>query len=200
HTSFSLLLFLRFHQTALLPLDGEPLAVARICRFQRQPRRRAGRCIARRAGALFPEEERSHFGRDAIRHAGGGGACTVLARTAGESKDPIAKFLKDSEHFFFRPVYRAMIKIMIAARSDRACARILNPVVLDACKRSRASGSTRLVPPRPAARLRSCQGGKHHFPFVARGACVACSGIRPSLWLFHNLVGKEILHRLRPSR
>ena len=56
----------------------------------------------------------------------------MLARTAGESKDPIAKFLKDSEHFFFRPVYRAMIKIMIAARSDRACARILNPVVLDA--------------------------------------------------------------------
>jgi hypothetical protein len=45
-------------------------------------------------------------------------------------------------------------------------------------KRSRASGSTRLVPPRPAARLRSCQGGKHHFPFVARGACVACSGMR----------------------
>jgi AcrR family transcriptional regulator len=64
--------------------------------------------------------------REAVEHA------QLLARTAGESTDPIAKFLKDSEHFFFRPVYRAMIEIMIAARSDRALARILNPVVLDA--------------------------------------------------------------------
>jgi AcrR family transcriptional regulator len=64
--------------------------------------------------------------REAVEHA------QLLARTASESTDPIAKFLKDSEHFFFRPVYRAMIEIMIAARSDRALARILNPVVLDA--------------------------------------------------------------------
>src|ERR1700730_15389473 len=47
----------------------------------------------------------------------------LLARIASESKDPIAKFLKDSEHFFFRPVYQAMIEIMIAARSDRALAQ-----------------------------------------------------------------------------
>jgi hypothetical protein len=39
---------------------------------------------------------------------------------------------EDSEHFFFRPVYRAMIEIMIAAPSDRALARVLNPIVLDA--------------------------------------------------------------------
>jgi AcrR family transcriptional regulator len=64
--------------------------------------------------------------REAVEHA------QSLARTASESTDPIAKFLKDSEHFFFRPVYRAMIEIMIAARSDRALARILNPIVLDA--------------------------------------------------------------------
>jgi AcrR family transcriptional regulator len=64
--------------------------------------------------------------REAVEHA------RSLARTAGESADPVAKFLKDSEHFFFRPVYRAMIEIMIAARSDRALARILNPIVLDA--------------------------------------------------------------------
>jgi AcrR family transcriptional regulator len=64
--------------------------------------------------------------REAVEHA------KLLARTASESTDPIAKFLKDSEHFFFRPVYRAMIEIMIAARSDRALARILNPIVLDA--------------------------------------------------------------------
>ncbi len=64
--------------------------------------------------------------REAVEHA------RSLARTAGESADPIAKFLSDSEHFFFRPVFRAMIEIMIAARSDRALARSLNPVVLEA--------------------------------------------------------------------
>jgi AcrR family transcriptional regulator len=64
--------------------------------------------------------------REAVEHA------RLLARTAGETKDPIAKFLTDSEHFFFRPVYQAMIEIMIAARSDRALARVVNPIVLDA--------------------------------------------------------------------
>ena len=46
--------------------------------------------------------------------------------------DPIAKFLADSEHFFFRPVFRAMIEIMIAAARNRELARIVNPIVLDA--------------------------------------------------------------------
>ena len=41
--------------------------------------------------------------------------------------DPVAKFLTDSEHFFFRPVFRAMAEIMIAARSDRALARRVEP-------------------------------------------------------------------------
>jgi AcrR family transcriptional regulator len=64
--------------------------------------------------------------QEAVEHA------QSLARTAGASADPIAKFLSDSEHFFFRPVFRAMIEIMIAARSDRALARSLNPVVREA--------------------------------------------------------------------
>jgi AcrR family transcriptional regulator len=55
-----------------------------------------------------------------------------LAQTATKSADPISKFLADSEHFFFTPVFRAMAEIMIAARSDRALARIVNPIVLDA--------------------------------------------------------------------
>jgi AcrR family transcriptional regulator len=67
-----------------------------------------------------------HAMREAVEHA------RSLARTATRSTDPVAKFLTDSEHFFFRPVYRAMIEIMIAARSDRALARILNPIVLEA--------------------------------------------------------------------
>jgi AcrR family transcriptional regulator len=67
-----------------------------------------------------------HAMREAVEHA------QLLARTATRSSDPIAKFLMDSEHFFFKPSYGAMIEIMIAARSDRALARIVNPIVQDA--------------------------------------------------------------------
>ena len=63
---------------------------------------------------------------EAVRHA------QSLARTAARSPDPIEKFLADSEHFFFAPLYRALIEIMIAAHSDRALARIVNPIVQDA--------------------------------------------------------------------
>jgi AcrR family transcriptional regulator len=55
-----------------------------------------------------------------------------LARSATRSKDPIDKFLKDSEHFFFAPVFQAMAEIVIAARSDRALARTLHPIIQDA--------------------------------------------------------------------
>ena len=67
-----------------------------------------------------------HAMREAVEHA------RSLARTATESADPVAKFLTDSEHFFFRPVFRAMAEIMIAARSDRALARMVEPIVQDA--------------------------------------------------------------------
>jgi AcrR family transcriptional regulator len=67
-----------------------------------------------------------HAMREAVEHA------QSSALTATRSADPIAKFLTDSEHFFFRPVFRAMIEIMIAARSDRGLARIVHPIVLDA--------------------------------------------------------------------
>ncbi len=64
--------------------------------------------------------------REAVEHA------RSLAQSAKRSKDPIENFLSDSEHFFFRPVFRAMFEIAIAARSDRALARALNPIVQDA--------------------------------------------------------------------
>jgi AcrR family transcriptional regulator len=64
--------------------------------------------------------------REAVEHA------RSLAQTASQSPDPIAKFLADSEHFFFRPVFRAMMEIVIAARSDRALARVVHPIVQDA--------------------------------------------------------------------
>ncbi|MEX2126638.1 MAG: TetR/AcrR family transcriptional regulator [Xanthobacteraceae bacterium] len=64
-----------------------------------------------------------HAMRESIEHA------RSLARSVTRSKDPIENFLRDSEHFFFRPVYRAMIEVAIAARSDRALARLVNPIV-----------------------------------------------------------------------
>jgi AcrR family transcriptional regulator len=95
--------------------------------------------VARRAGVsrgaqehYFPKKNdliaaaTQYAMREAVEHA------RCLACTATGSADPVAKFLTDSEHFFFRPVFRAMIEIMIAARSDRALARIVNPIVLDA--------------------------------------------------------------------
>jgi AcrR family transcriptional regulator len=62
--------------------------------------------------------------REAVEHA--------LTLAKAPSSDPIAKFLMDSEHFFFTPVFRAMIEIMIAARTDRSLARMVNPIVQDA--------------------------------------------------------------------
>ena len=67
-----------------------------------------------------------HAMREAVGHA------RLLARRATRSKDPIEKFLRDSEHFFFRPEFQAMIEILIAARSDRALARPLHPIIQDA--------------------------------------------------------------------
>jgi AcrR family transcriptional regulator len=63
---------------------------------------------------------------EAVRHA------QSLAASAAHSPDPIEKFLADSQHFFFAPIYRALIEIMIAAHSDRALARVINPIVRDA--------------------------------------------------------------------
>jgi AcrR family transcriptional regulator len=63
---------------------------------------------------------------EAVEHA------RSLARRAQHSADPVAQFLIDSEHFFFHPLYRAMVETMIAARSDRALAKVCYPIVRDA--------------------------------------------------------------------
>ncbi len=67
-----------------------------------------------------------HAMREAVQHA------QSLALDAARSTDPISQFLVDSEHFFFRPIFRAMIEVMIAARSEAALARIVHPIVVDA--------------------------------------------------------------------
>lgn len=67
-----------------------------------------------------------HAMNEAVAHA------RSLAGRATRSADPVAQFLMDSEHFFFNPLYRAMLETMIAARSDRALARVCYPIVQDA--------------------------------------------------------------------
>lgn len=67
-----------------------------------------------------------HAMNEAVDHA------RALARRATRSTDPTAKFLMDSEHFFFSPVYRAMIEIVLAARFDPELSRVCIPIVEDA--------------------------------------------------------------------
>lgn len=60
---------------------------------------------------------------EAVAHA------RSLAERARHSTDPVAQFLQDSAHFFFNPLYRAMVESMIAARTDKALARLCYPIV-----------------------------------------------------------------------
>lgn len=46
----------------------------------------------------------------------------LLAARGPRQSDPINRFLLDSEHFFFSPVYRSMIELAIAASSDEELA------------------------------------------------------------------------------
>lgn len=68
----------------------------------------------------------NHVMRQAVDHA------KMLARNTNSGGDPIEKFLIDSNHFFFRPTFRAITEIMIAARSDRALAKVVYPIVEEA--------------------------------------------------------------------
>ena len=67
-----------------------------------------------------------HAMEEAIRHA------RMLAARAGKSADVLEKFLLDSEHFFFSPVYLAMIELAFAAHRDAALRRVQRPIVIQA--------------------------------------------------------------------
>lgn len=67
-----------------------------------------------------------HAMAEAVDHA------ERLSRTVHASGDPIEKFLIDSEHFFYSPIFRALIEIMIACRSDAELAAVVTPVVTKA--------------------------------------------------------------------
>ena len=56
----------------------------------------------------------------------------LLAARGPRQDDPINRFLLDSEHFFFSPVYRGMMELAIASSSDAELAERNNPVVLRA--------------------------------------------------------------------
>jgi AcrR family transcriptional regulator len=53
----------------------------------------------------------------------------VLAARGPKQSDPIHRFLLDSEHFFFSPVYRGMVELAIAARSDPELAKAHDAIV-----------------------------------------------------------------------
>jgi AcrR family transcriptional regulator len=54
----------------------------------------------------------------------------LLAARGPRHSDPINRFLLDSEHFFFSPVYRSMIELAIAANGDNELAEPHNAIVL----------------------------------------------------------------------
>jgi AcrR family transcriptional regulator len=63
-------------------------------------------------------------------------AVTHAERLAARGgKRTIEQFLRDSEHFFFSPVYRAMMELAIAAASDKVLARPYRPIVARARRR-----------------------------------------------------------------
>ena len=62
----------------------------------------------------------------AVAHAEG------LAANGGERT--VERFLRDSEDFFFSPVYRAMLELAIAATSDKALGKPIRPIVARARK------------------------------------------------------------------
>jgi len=55
-----------------------------------------------------------------------------LAARGPKQEDPINRFLLDSEHFFFSPIYRGMVELAIAAKNDEELAERYEPIVMRA--------------------------------------------------------------------
>jgi AcrR family transcriptional regulator len=56
----------------------------------------------------------------------------LLAARGQSQEDPINRFLLDSEHFFFSPIYRGMVELAIAAKNDEDLAERYEPIVMRA--------------------------------------------------------------------
>lgn len=71
----------------------------------------------------------------ATQHAMDAAVAHAERLAAGNGEHTIERFLRDSEHFFFGPLYRAMLELAIAAASDMALAKPHRPIVRRARKR-----------------------------------------------------------------
>ncbi len=71
----------------------------------------------------------------ATQHAMDAAVAHAERLAAGNGEHTVERFLRDSEHFFFGPLYRAMLELAIAAASDGALAEPHRPIVKRARKR-----------------------------------------------------------------
>jgi AcrR family transcriptional regulator len=65
----------------------------------------------------------------ATRHAMDAAVAHAAQLAERNGRRTIERFLLDSEHFFFGPLYRAMLELAIAAASDAALAKLHRPIV-----------------------------------------------------------------------
>jgi AcrR family transcriptional regulator len=70
----------------------------------------------------------------ATQHAMDAAVAHAQRLAARNGKPTVERFLIDSQHFFFGPLYRAMLELAIAAASDRALAKPHRPIVARARK------------------------------------------------------------------
>lgn len=70
----------------------------------------------------------------ATQHAMDAAVVHAERLASGGGRRSVEQFLRNSEHFFFGPLYRAMLELAIAAASDRALAKPHRPIVARARK------------------------------------------------------------------
>jgi AcrR family transcriptional regulator len=70
----------------------------------------------------------------ATQHAMDAAVAHAQRLASGDGERTVERFLRDSEHFFFGPLYRAMLELAIAAASNRALAKPHRPIVARARK------------------------------------------------------------------
>jgi AcrR family transcriptional regulator len=70
----------------------------------------------------------------ATQHAMDEAVAHAREMSARNSKPTVERFLLDSEHFFFSPLYRAMLELAIAAASDSTLGKLHRPIVARARK------------------------------------------------------------------
>jgi hypothetical protein len=63
---------------------------------------------------------------------------------SGTGARTVERFRRDSEHFLFGPLYRAMLELSIAATGDKALAKPHRPIVRRARRRGRRHRRQRL--------------------------------------------------------